>query len=225
MDAPRAASLAHSPLLRQDAKTTRNISLLRFRARSLVRLTAMRLPNVLHGLFGVCAMPGAARAERLPAGYKACFPWRPRAPRLDHWWTSNHRRLATRRWRFRGVGSRRNSKCAPGSTEPAPFPTGPADDYERKLHEYRLCKLRLFAALLRPGPWNKSADTLLRSRKDAIMGPARWRLRHRPLGLEVRAWPQHYNRAHDLHKGTSLLDEFWRPRMGGAKQRSLRFIG
>lgn len=91
----------------------------------LVRLTAMRLPNVLYGLFGVCAMPGAARAERSPAGYKACFLGA--LERLG-WITGGYRTIAD--WRrggggSGGVGSRRNSKCAPGSTEPAPFPTGP----------------------------------------------------------------------------------------------------
>ena len=87
----------------------------------LVRLSALQLPNLIYGLFGVCSMPGAARAERSPMGYQACFLGA--VERLG-WVTGGYRTIID--WR-RGGGrsSGATSKCAPGSTEPAPFPTGP----------------------------------------------------------------------------------------------------
>lgn len=87
----------------------------------LTRLFNLRLPNVLYGLFGVCAMPNARRAERTAAGYKACFLGS--FERIG-WITGGYRALVE--WRQGGGAARRQkAKCAPGSTEPAPFPTGP----------------------------------------------------------------------------------------------------
>lgn len=39
----------------------------------LLRLSALRVSNVVYGLFGICSMPTAKRAERSANGFKACF--------------------------------------------------------------------------------------------------------------------------------------------------------
>lgn len=95
-------------------------------ALELERLSAQRFPNVLYGLFGICSMPKAARAERSATGFKACF-----LGSLERvgWITGAYRSLV--QWRAGGgngggggaAGMQR--KCVPGSAEPAPFPTGP----------------------------------------------------------------------------------------------------
>ena len=94
-------------------------------ALELDRLTAMKVPNIVYGLFGICSMPKTARAERLPSGFKACF-----LGSLERvgWVTGAYRSLV--QWRQGGANGGGGAhgmqrKCAPGSAEPAPFPTGP----------------------------------------------------------------------------------------------------
>jgi hypothetical protein len=88
----------------------------------LLRLSAMGVPNVAYGLFGICSMPTAMRAQRSSTGFKACF-----LGSLERvgWITGAYRSLA--QWRAGGGGSGRGAqrKCAVGSAPPAPFPTGP----------------------------------------------------------------------------------------------------
>jgi len=96
-------------------------------ALELDRLAMLRQPNLIYGLFGICSMPGAARAERSATGFKACF-----LGTLERvgWITGAYRSVV--QWRAGGAGGAAGGggggmqrKCAPGSTEPAPFPTGP----------------------------------------------------------------------------------------------------
>ena len=91
----------------------------------LQRLSALRQPNILYGLFGICSMPKPAIAERAATGFKACF-----LGSLERvgWITGAYRSLV--QWRSGGGGGGPGSmgmqrKCVPGSAEPAPFPTGP----------------------------------------------------------------------------------------------------
>ena len=94
-------------------------------ALELLRLSVTGQPNIVYGLFGICAMPKAARADRLATGYKACF-----LGSLERvgWITGAYRSLV--QWRsgaaVGGAGAPgMQRKCVPGSSEPAPFPTGP----------------------------------------------------------------------------------------------------
>ena len=91
-------------------------------ALELQRLSALRLPNVLYGLMGICSMPPPSRAARSASGHKACF-----LGSLERagWVTGGYRSIA--QWRGGGGrGARRGgAQCAAGSTAPAPFPTGP----------------------------------------------------------------------------------------------------
>lgn len=117
-------ALKHWPHARFYAKTEDD-TYLHFGAleADLLRLSdAPPLPNVLYGLMGICSMPTAARAARSPAGHKACF-----LGSLERvgWLLGAHRSVI--QWR-QGGNTRNGGKrerCAPGSTEPAPFPTGP----------------------------------------------------------------------------------------------------
>ena len=91
----------------------------------LERLLTQRVPNIVYGLFGICSMPNAARAERSATGFKACF-----LGSLERvgWITGAYRSLV--QWRSGGSSGGGSSpgmqrKCAPGSAVPAPFPTGP----------------------------------------------------------------------------------------------------
>ena len=73
----------------------------------------------------------------------------------------------------RGCRRQAQLKVCTGQHRACALSDGPADDCERKLGEYRLASCdylqRFFA-----GAVKQSADTLPRSRKDAIMGLARW---------------------------------------------------
>ena len=73
-------------------------------ALELERLAAWRLPNVVYGLFGICAMPRPARAERSATGFKACF-----LGSLERvgWMTGAYRSLV--QWR-QALGTRGSSK-------------------------------------------------------------------------------------------------------------------